>query len=225
MKRGGRKPPPPAKRASAKRGPKVSTKKLKVTFIKIRKPIPKRVAGKTLLGKSTRKRPGSALRKRASNVEQAFQTLGTARVRRGRTFLGGTRWLTPTKRGMAALVRALADIDAARAGKTFSYDLNIQFNGPDGHRRAVSLSGLGVPRAKDVKRRKGESARAAFSRTVLELVRHQVFGTVNVQLGGSSRLGLPFEGKKMNKVQAFKALNKAKRSRAIRFRVSFYRET
>jgi len=216
-----RKPAPKAKRRAVRRGPTPKKVQAKRTVKRSRVVRATRGAGRK---RTPGPKGGGPIARRTRAVEEALDVLGPRRVRKGRVRLGQTGWLTPTVRGLAAFDAALVAIRGAGPGKTFSMDLEIQFLGANGVRKTIRLQGVGVPRAKDIVRKAGERAHAAFLRTVRELVRRQVFGAVNVQLGGTSNLGREVR-LKMSRKKAQAALRKAKRTRGVRFRATFYRET
>ncbi len=103
-------------------------------------------------------------------------------------------------------------------------DISVTYMGRDGKRKHTRLEGVGLPRSQDVKRRKGETKDQAFKRTVETVVRRAVFGAVNAELGQLSGEVAKKRGKRMSKAQAHALLNKAKKSRGVKFGVEFYRE-
>lgn len=103
-------------------------------------------------------------------------------------------------------------------------DLLVRFTGKDGRPKTVTLDGVGLPRAQDVRRRKGETKRQALDRTIEGIVRKAVFGVVNAELGQMSGEVARKLAKRTTKKTALKLLNKAKRTRAVKFGVKIYRE-
>lgn len=103
-------------------------------------------------------------------------------------------------------------------------DLVVRFTGKDGRAKTVKLDGVGLPRAKDVPRKKGESAQVAYDRAVESVVRKAVFSTVNAELGQISGEVAKRLRRRTTKKTALALLNKAKRTRAVKFSVKIYRE-
>jgi hypothetical protein len=103
-------------------------------------------------------------------------------------------------------------------------DIAVSFVGKDGKRKRTKLEGVGVPRSRDVRPRKGESKTKAFQRTVETIVRRAVFGAVNAELGQLSGQVARKVTKRMTKKSAQRLLNRAKKERAAKFSVKLFRE-
>lgn len=169
------------------------------------------------------KPPEPRLSRRLQEVEGALELLG-AKVKPSR-HLVGTRKVTPTKQGFAALRRTVKELSRelaklAKRGKlrTFTYDLTVSVKreGP------IKVVGVGVPRLRDIRPRKGETKAQAVRRVIEEQIRRQVFDTLAGQFKPT-----PYKARlsKLHGAAARSYLRSVKRSRGAGFRVEFYRET
>lgn len=173
-------------------------------------------------GKSARasvKRKATAARKRRPSpaqrikrIEETFADFAPVVVG-GRIHVGETGWITPTKQGFAALDRALAVIARSRA--TFTLDLRVRFNGPNGQQTERGLDGIGIPRAADVKGTLIEHVHAVLRRAVFATLKDE-FGEMSPQLRSNLT--------KYARKQAMELLREMKAGRRAKFHVSIYRE-
>lgn len=173
-----------------------------------------------------RRRARPPIGRRIREVERGIDSLGREHVKRGSIILGQTRWLTPTRQGFAAVSRVLHAIieeTDMRDPQTFTYDLEITFRGPNGNPEHVTRSGVGIPRLRDLKQLAGEDLAAALERIVEQRIRLEIHGVLRARLGGYSLAGKT-KGKKLTKKQAIEELRRLKRTRDVRFRLTFKRE-
>jgi hypothetical protein len=78
-----------------------------------------------------------------------------------------TSKVTPTKAGLRSLRRQMGDVNRLRKRKDlYSFRLEIDYNTTTGKRAHTETGEIGFPVAKAIRRRKGETAQAAFERTI-----------------------------------------------------------
>ncbi len=176
--------------------------------------------------KKRRRAPRSSIEKRMRETEDALDILGEENIKRRSIVLGQTRWLTPTRRGFDALSRVLETVVQLSKGKhqTFTYDLDITFRGADGSPVAFSRPGVGIPRMQDIRREVKETLTAALERTVERRIRIELWGVIRQTLGGYQVATQTARGRKRSKKAVISDLRRLKRTRDIRFRVTFRRE-
>jgi len=170
---------------------------------------------------------GSSISRRISETEKAIKTLGEKNVRRGSHVLGETRKVTPTKRGFGTVRKALKSVaKVSKAGRTFTYDIEGEYRGADGKLHKFKREQIGVPRMRDIRRRRGESKEEALTRTVEDRIRLDTFKILQAQLGGYqvARAGTVVGGRTISRKQAAAQLRKIKRSRQVKIKVRFRRE-
>lgn len=181
---------------------------------------------RSLLRGSQRAPRRPSIRSKLHATERAIKTLGESKVRKGPKPLGSTRKITPTKAGFRVVGRVLKEINkVSRVGKrrVFTYDLKGSYIGPDGKRRRFTRKGIGIPRPSDVRRRKGESLTAAMNRVVQNRITGEVQTILRERLKGETPPG-KFKGRPITRKAAAKALRKFKKTRGVKFSVTFNRE-
>lgn len=214
---------PTTRKRSKRRAPARSVRRTKPTRSISRRLSPKAKGGTRTTG--TRRR-GPSIVRRLKDTERAIKTLGEKNVRRGSHVLGETRQLTPTKQGFKAVKGVIREVNkASRVGKrrTFTYDLEGSFRGADGKLHKFKRGQVGIPRLRDVKRKKGETQAAALSRVVEERIRRELMGILRDKLGGYV-LAEKFKGRKISPKKAREQLERLKRTREVKFKVRFRRE-
>lgn len=164
----------------------------------------------------------SSLSKSIKATERAIARIGESRIKRGPIVLGKTREISPSKRGLGVVSKALDSAVRSKEGKAriFSYDIEGSYIGTDGKKKKFKREGIGVPRPKDIRKRKGESKEQAFRRTVEERIRREVFNL----LADKTYLSKTGKGQKISKQEALRRLNSYKKSRGAKFKVTFRRE-
>jgi hypothetical protein len=184
-----------------------------------KRPAPRRSQGTKRGGRSP------SITRKIRDTERAIDTIGAHRVKRGSNFLGKTRSLTPTKSGFRAVGRVLKEINkASKLGKkrTFTYDIAGSYIGPDGKRLAFKMQGVGIPRTKDVRPKKGETREEAVNRVVQGRITREIHG--HLLKGTYKDYGIKF-GPKMTHEEIRETLSRFKKSRDVHFTVAFNRET
>jgi hypothetical protein len=109
-----------------------------------------------------------------------------------------------------------------RKRRTFTYDIEGTYKGADGKIHHFSRKQVGIPRLRDIRRQPGESETDALARTVEMRIRIEVQGILRDRLGGYS-IVKGYE-EKISKKEAEARLRALKKSRDVRFRLTFRRE-
>lgn len=178
----GRKKRATSRRKTAKRRtkPKGGSKPAKRAVSKLKQ--------KSLAKSSGKARPRLTV-KRIDEYESAEKIIGRARIREGRTVLGGTRWLTPTKKGFAALKKVIKRVSKPKDFTLYSYSLHISFTGKNGKPVNIRRNGQGIPKYNHKRflannrklKRKGMKALSRseyFAAVVFTKIRKKIYGSI-----------------------------------------------
>lgn len=173
---------------------------------------------------SAKKRP--AKRKKAGPTK--LERLDAARLEigaeEGTDKLAETRWLTPTKKGFAAVRDEVREVVRSQRGKrttrdVFSYDLFVTFTGPNGTAENLSIRGASLPVFEWIKERTNEET---IVRTCADLVRTKVYDNLRIHFDLISPGKAPKSAKMTNR-QAESMMKKIRSGRNTRFKFVLYR--
>jgi hypothetical protein len=171
-----------------------------------------------------RSRPGSI--SRAIEVHSgAVSRIGRGRLRPGTHLIGRTRYVTPTKRGLAVVREIEKAIKRVKDPVTFSYALQIK--GPDGKVVRIVPANNILPRSErerhlESELEKGKLTKTKYTRELLdERIRSEVFRSHEWPQGTSEtfhRLAVK------SPAAARRYLQKVIRQTGVTFRVEVFRE-
>lgn len=191
------------------------------------KPTPRRKTREKSAPPSPRRRRVPSIVRNIEDTEKALQVV-RERVKPGSIKLGKTRYVTPTRAGFRALDKTLLGVQKAqrRKGAAFHLNLTIRFRDTRGKFVKVQAQGVGVPRLKDIRPRKGETRASAFRTAVEQQVMSAVFRRISAETIGykERRQEAGARPTKRSAAQVRKELQRIKRTRQATFKVEVVRD-
>lgn len=190
------------------------------------KPTPRRKTREKSAPPSPRRRRVPSIVRNIEDTEAALRVVRD-RVKPGSIKLGTTRYLTPTRAGFRALDKSLLAVQRAskKKGAAFHLNLTIRFRDTRGRFVKVQAQGVGVPRLKDIRPRKGETRASAFRTAVEQQVMSAVFRRISAEtVGYKQRVDVSGPVKRRSAVQVKKELQRIKRTRQATFKVEVVRD-
>ena len=171
--------------------------------------------------------PSRRTLKRLDEIKRAKLTLN---VKKNRSVLEETRWLTPTKRGFNAVDRMNAAIykhSKRKAGQSglelYSYQLFVTFTGPDGKPVSSQTGVIGIPMPNRIKDKKGLTKQERFTESIRDNIRRKIYHLLSEKFDVVSP-GKHVKAGVMTEKQAARMMKKIRSGRNTRFKLVVYRQ-